>query len=371
MSPDRSAPQPDARVRLAVLGDLLVAPPPAGPYARGAPVVDGPLGALLDGCDLVVGNLECTLAGDGATVATEPRVVATPEAVESALAIGLDAVSLANNHMFDCHEAGFARLAALLDARAVARCGAGRDAAEATAPAILERHGLRIALLGAADRRSGTTRFAGPDRAGVAELHLDRLTAQIRDLLATGQADHVLVSLHWGEERLLIPAPEQVVQARALIEAGASAILGHHPHVLQGMELIAGRPVIYSLGNFLADPVHFSDGDVMRWNRTERIGCVLLMELDRAGVHNVRAVPTFDDGQRVGLAPEPLGSRRLRRVNRAIARGVTLGRYRREHLWVKTIRPLLAHLTPRQLVRLRPRHARKLLSLAARALRAR
>jgi poly-gamma-glutamate synthesis protein (capsule biosynthesis protein) len=121
-------------------------------------------------------------------------------------------------------------------------------------------------------------------------------------------------------------------------------VLGHHPHVLQGLEIYRGCPIIYSLGNFLAAEVHYESGDVLRWNRTERTGCVLLADLHRGGVANVRQVPTFDDGRALGIDRSGFGRRLISRANRAVARGVTLRRYRREHLWVKTIRPILSHL---------------------------
>ena len=71
--------------------------------------------------------------------------------------------------------------------------------------------------------------------------------------------------------------------------------------MLQGLEFYRGAPIIYSLGNFVADDVYFSDGDAIRWNRTERTGCILLAELSESAVANVRQVPTFDTGRLVEL----------------------------------------------------------------------
>src|SRR5690606_18502259 len=137
--------------------------------------------------------------------------------------------------------------------------------------------------------------------------------------------------------RFLLPSPQQLRQARMLVESGASLILGHHPHVLQGLETYCGVPIIYSLGNFLADDVYFSDGDAIRWNRLERTGCILLLELTSSGVQVVRQIPTFDDGHLVRVDGSGFGERRIRRSQKAIARGVSARRYRLEYLWVKTI----------------------------------
>ena len=210
-----------------------------------------------------------------------------------------------------------------------------------------------MAFLGVADERSGARPFATADHWGVAPLDLDRLTGQIREL--RGDVHHVIVSPHWGEERFLIPSPEQMEQARRLIDAGASTVVGHHPHVVQGLELRGGRPIVYSLGNFVACEVPYTNGDAVRWNRTERTGCVLAAELTGDAVRDVRQHPTYDDGARIRLDESPFGRRRIATVNRAIRYGVTPARYRREHLWVKTIRPVLQRLRWSKLRKVKPR----------------
>jgi poly-gamma-glutamate synthesis protein (capsule biosynthesis protein) len=340
--PDNSIAR-EPTVRLAAVGDLLLATGPGNRSSREElEQAFADVRPALGECDIVFGNLECCLPGDGATVPTEPRVITTPDLASAVGAMGFDVVSLANNHMFDCLEAGFLRMRSLLDGMRVAYFGAGQDLEEACRPAVLERNGLRIAFLGAVTAQTGPSRLAGPNQAGVALLDSACLAESIRRLRP--QVDHVIVSPHWGEERFLIPSPTQVAQARAWVDAGATMVLGHHPHVLQGLEMHRGCPIIYSLGNFLAAEVHYESGDVLRWNRTERTGCVLLADLHRGGMANVRQVPTFDDGRAVRIDRGGSGRQLISRANRAVARGVTLRRYRREHLWVKTIRPILSHL---------------------------
>ncbi len=354
-------------LRIAAMGDILLtgglhgAEPP-----RDRALLAPDVRALLAGCHVAVGNLEFTVPGDGSRVPTEPRVIATPDWVDAVAAAGLHVVSLANNHVFDCLEAGFQNLRARLERAGLRYFGAGMDLDEAVAPARFELGGVRLAFLGAADRRSGPYRFAAPGQFGVAPLDLPRLTGQIAAL--GREVDCVIVSVHWGEERFLIPSPEQIAQARAMVDAGAAMVLGHHPHVLQGMELWRGRPIHYSLGNFVADDVPYADGDALQWNRTERTGAVLLAELGPKGVGGLRQIPTCDDRRLVDLERSGFGERRIDRAGRALARGVTLRRYRREHLWVKTLLPVLAHLRWSELKRIRPRHFRNALRglLAAR-----
>ncbi len=348
-------------VRLAAVGDLLIAPDPAGtPYPRDPGLISPEVRTLFAECDVVVGNLECTLPGDGRCVPIEPRVIGTPELVRAVKAAGFTVVTLANNHTFDCFEPGYHRLRGLLEELGLPHFGAGMNLEEAAAPAILEVNGLRVAFLGAVDDRSGPYQFATPSRWGVAPVDIDRMIRQIRELRP--RVDHVVVSLHWGEERFLIPSPVQIDQAHALVDAGASMVVGHHPHVLQGLEIRRGAPIAYSLGNFIADEVHFTDGGRNRWNRTGRTGCILLAELrSDAAVAGVRQVPTYDPGQAVELDRSGFGQRRLEKTRRAINRGVTLRRYRREHLWVKTIKPILQHFRWSKLRKLRFRHVRSTL----------
>ncbi len=358
-------PQADAEsvVRLAAVGDLLLACEPEV-YAgrRDPPSVREGLADLLGPYDVVLGNLECTLPGTGETVSTVPHVIAPPSLVRRTLVAGnFTAVALANNHAFDCFDAGFDATRALLDDVGIVHFGAGEGIEAALAPAVVERGGVRIGFLGAVDGRSGPARFATADSSGVAPLEVDRLAEAVRRLRE--RVDHVVLSVHWGEERLLVPSPTLVEAAHALAKAGASLILGHHPHVIQGMETHAGVPIIYSLGNFIAHEVPFPGGGRLLWRPFERAGCLLEAELTPSAVRRVRQVPVYDDGRRVGPDPTGVGERRIEKTNRALARGVTLGRYRRAYLWAKTLRPALERLRWSKLKQLRLRNLRNALAL--------
>lgn len=328
-------------VRLAAVGDLLLTPPPRGtPYRRLPKLIASDVRAVFAECDVALANFEFTLPGEGRQVATEPRVIGTPDLVRWVAAAGFNVVSLANNHAFDCMEGGFLKLRGLLEELGLRHFGAGMDLDEAAAPAIVERHGIRIGFLGAADERSGVSQFAGPNRWGVAPLDVERLIRQIQAL--RGEVDHAVVSVHWGEERFSIPSPGQIEIARALVDGGASMVLGHHPHMLQGLEVYRGAPIAYSLGNFFADEVYFSDGDAVRWGRAGRTGCILTAELSNTAVTEIRQVPTYDSGKLVEIDRGRFGARRIAATGRAIVGGVTATRYRRERLWVKTIMPIFS-----------------------------
>jgi len=355
-------------VRLAAVGDILLNPVPQGShYARSATLLADNLRELFGRCDLVVGNLEFTLPGDGTHVDSEPRLIATHAQIDAVKSAGFDVVSLANNHTFDCFDAGFQNTAAAVERAGILHFGAGTNLDQATSPVIVERNSVRIAIVGAVDESSGVSQFAADGKAGVAPLEIERLVAQIGQLRS--QVDHVIVALHWGQERFFLPSPTHVEQAHRLVDAGASIVLGHHPHVVQGFEMYRGAPIIYSLGNFLADEVYFTNGGIIRWRGVERCGCLLIATLSKVQVGDVRQVATFDTGQVVQIDQSGLGKRHLNQVNRSLACGVTAARYRRESLRVKVVNPTLRRLHWSEWSKLRPRHVRNGVQALWRSLR--
>ncbi len=357
----------DHSLELLAVGDLMLTCPPGA----AAPVDDRlrDVADLLAGADITLGNLECTLPGNGEAVHTEPRVITTPDRIGPLASLGFDVVSLANNHLFDALQSGFDELRALLDHIGVGWFGAGHNVDQARRPAIVERNGIRVAFIGAADERSGTPFFASDHGGGIAPWDVPALAEQIGRL--RDEVDHVVVCPHWGEERLRIPSPQQIADARALMDAGASLVIGHHPHVVQGIERYRDGLIAYSLGNCIAGYAGFSDGDAIEWNRTERTGLMLRIRLSSDALLDVESIPIFDDGLAVRVETTGAGEKHLRRVNRRLARGVTPGRYRREHLRVKTLIPILQHLRWGELKRLRWRNIRNACARLAAAGRAR
>lgn len=343
-----------SKIRFGAVGDLLLnTRPGADAPGRGLEALSEEVRNLFATCDIVLANLECTLPGPK-TVPTEPRVVSTEKQVRSLRHSGVGIVTLGNNHMFDCLDEGFNQLTDVLDDLKMPWFGAGMDLEAAERPKIMTVQGIRLAFLGGVAPSTGARRFAGEAKGGVAPLDMDRLRrniAQLRD-----HVDHVIVSPHWGRERFRIPSPEQVIQARALIDAGASMVLGHHPHVLQGMELYQGLPIVYSFGNFLANDVYWQDGDFFTWTRFERTSCILLADLSADRVENVRQIPVFDDGQTVYVEKSGWGEKCLGKVNGRLHRGVTARRYNREKTYVEKIKPIISHLRWAEMKRLRPRH---------------
>jgi poly-gamma-glutamate synthesis protein (capsule biosynthesis protein) len=175
---------------------------------------------------------------------------------------GIDVVTMANNHAVDQGQAG------LLDSiRRVAKAGvqvvgAGRNSADAWTPAIVHTgSGATIGFLGWTDIIwPGYEAGSGPGVA-TARTDMSRVTHAIRKL--KHKVDYVVVGFHWGIEYTTSPIAAQVAEAHAAIDAGADLVIGHHPHVLQGVQLYKGHLIAYSLGDLVFDHYDLATGQTV------------------------------------------------------------------------------------------------------------
>ncbi|MFZ5823129.1 MAG: CapA family protein [Bacillota bacterium] len=241
-------PPPPPQVTLVFVGDVMLARVPGEHVAKGEdPFV--PFADLLAGADLAVANLECVIATVGQRVPKAYNFRCDPRNVPL-LARHFDAVSVANNHSGDFGPEAFAEQLDLLKQGGVPYFGGGKDLAEAHAPLILERNGLKIALLGYNEVELRSFE-AGPERPGLAWSVDEQVERDIR--AARERADLVVVYPHWGLEYHFEHSARQAELARKMIDAGADLVVGAHPHVIQPVELYKGRLIAYSLGNFVFD----------------------------------------------------------------------------------------------------------------------
>lgn len=275
--------EPGPTVSIAFVGDVMLADGPGRLIRQGRDPFE-PFAHILDQADLRVANLECVVARSGEaqdkirTFRAHPRVLGV-------LKRHVDAVSVANNHSGDFGRAAFAEMLGHLRSAGLPFFGGGQDLAQAHAPLILERKGLRIALLGY-DEFFPRRFEAGHDHPGVAWSEDEQVVADIRNARDAGRADIVIPFMHWGQEDRPLANDRQRHLARIMIDAGADAVVGSHPHVVQDVEYHRGKPIVYSLGNFIFDGF---DG---KGNNT---GWVLWLEVDRSGVKRVeRHVATID-----------------------------------------------------------------------------
>lgn len=244
--------------------------------------------------DLFVVNLECPFTERGEKIAKNFNFRARPELVAALLAGGVDVVSLANNHLVDYGPEGLFDTVSTLDTHSIVHFGAGRTLLEARAPAIVEKHGITIAFLGyffLGDRNIEPAQVIASDRQpGVAGHFSD--TAALKKMLeddiraAKKKADHVIPFFHWGRESKGQPEPYQIEVAHHAIDSGASAVLGSHPHVLQGLEVFKGAPIVYSLGNFVFGG---------NWDPKDKRTALVELKLTKTAVKAVKVVPAYSD----------------------------------------------------------------------------
>lgn len=209
------------------------------------------LGNLFLKDDLTIANLETPVTTGGIGALNKQFVFkASPDALVAIEQAGIDAVSLANNHILDQGVSGLLDTLQYLDNSSVEYAGAGKNAEEAYAPKYFIRKGVKIAFVSATRVAPVASWFAGMDTPGVAEAY-DPAQSISSVAEARKNADIVIVMAHWGKERATVLEDHQTMLAHSYIDAGADLVIGGHPHVLQGLEQYKGKWIAYSTGNFI------------------------------------------------------------------------------------------------------------------------
>lgn len=272
-----ATPQPPAEVTFAVAGDVIPHPAvraaavAAGPGAAGWAALLAPVSDVFQNADFGFVNMETPVAPQH-THGTRPFLFDAPiDLIIGLQQSGIKIVSFANNHVMDQGFAGFAETRQHLREQGMLFAGSGDTEATSWQPVIVEKNGIKVGFLGMTRwlnggsnpsdptqphvnffpypaGKGGASDSPGMDDAGV--------LAAVRR--ARAQCDFLVISIHWGVEYAAAPRPEDVAIAHQMLDAGATVILGHHPHVLQRMESYRtadGRNAVifFSLGNFLSN----------------------------------------------------------------------------------------------------------------------
>lgn len=246
-APTKAAP---AVLRISAVGDIMLGGSATSELAqRGYDYPFDALRSLLKDSHVVFGNLEGPLTQGGHPANDKQYVFRSPpKRVAPALAqAGFSVVALANNHAMDYGVEGLRETMAALANAGIQHTGAGMSIDEARAPALIDAAGYTVAFL-AYSLTFPQDFWARSDRPGTAfghEVHVRADVAAARKL-----ADLVIVSFHWGREVTTTLRDYQPRLAHAAIDAGATMVFGHHPHILQGIERYKSGLIFYSLGNF-------------------------------------------------------------------------------------------------------------------------
>lgn len=286
-APTRASTGP-ASVRLAVAGDTMLGRRVGEALRRRPPDAlfsDGVVAALGE-ADLVILNLECCVSTRGARWPDPLKPFffrAPPQAVGLLGYLGVDCVTMANNHALDYGPVALLDTFLLLSEEGVTVVGAGASLEEARRPVILEHDGFRLRVVALTDHPREFE--AGTDTPGVAYADLEHgVPGWVSDAMSDDGADAVLVMPHWGPNMTARPVSRVRETAKSLLHSGATLVAGHSAHVFHG---VADR-VIYDLGDFIDD---YAVDPALR----NDLGLLFLVDLTSEGPRRLEAVPLFLD----------------------------------------------------------------------------
>ena len=262
--------------------------------------------AAVRAADISIANLEAPIAAGAVIPDDAMRLRADPGVEKEIAAAGFDLLSLANNHALDAGLTGLRSTRQKIEAQGMLEVGSGENEAEARRGRTIERNGLKITFFAYVDpsfTRAGDR--ALPDRPGLA--FMDAATVA-DDLASAASSDVTVVIMHAGLEYAEEPTETQKGFAHAAIDAGADLVIGHHPHVVQTAELYKGKPILYSLGNFVFD---------QGWSNDASRGLAVDIRLGKEGVRRIiwrplavaaSGQPSFGEGDTVGSVLSRVGA---------------------------------------------------------------
>lgn len=266
----------------------------------------GPLSPAFNRSDFAIVNLETPIVVLKKPESGEMVFSGPPALLHSLKKVGVDVASFANNHCLDQHREGIVSTRDYLKEAGLLATGSDIDAESAWTPLVLEKNGLRVGILSFTRFLNGFNNKKDPALPHVPVLNypyepivgsvsFEQLYETIRTRSA--EVDALIVFVHWGAEYKYEPAPEDRKLAKAMLDAGAFAVVGHHPHVLQPVEFIersaGGKGLVaFSLGNLV------SNQDYADANGTKRDGLLLELEL----------VKEKDVVRLAGATPIPIGT---------------------------------------------------------------
>lgn len=234
--------------------------------------------------DLTIADLECSLS-DNTEKPSDPLTflfTTDAAAVEGLTLAGIDGVSLANNHSMNFGELGLRDTLDVLAQSKITAFGGGMTLAEARKPGLFEAKGVKFAFLGY-DGITADDYGAGPNWGGTCPL---RMNLVLEDLARAKQqgSELIIPFFHWSEEYVAVPSALMRQIAHQAIDNGAAMVIGSHPHWVQGTEWYKGKPILYSLGNFVFD---------QEWSEETKQGMFTEIVVRNKKIARVRLVPVL------------------------------------------------------------------------------
>jgi len=258
------------RVRLIAVGDIIL-------RTRNNKYPFENIKETLKNKDILFGNLEAVLSSKGKAAEKAHLLYSSPKNVEHLKSAGFDVLNIANNHIFDFGPEGFNNTLDVLYQNDLTFIGANNKPGKNHV--IVEKKGIKFGFLGYTEDG-----FSFPEK-GVWINKIEEINI-IKDIeYISPQCEFIIISLHWGINNAFYPSPKQLNFAHKLIDAGATVILGHHPHVIQGIERYKTGLIAYSLGNFQYD------SKLPKRNKS----IIFCLNFDRERVESYEIIPVIID----------------------------------------------------------------------------
>ena len=240
----------------------------------------GDLLPMLQDCHLRMVNLECPLVDDGTPVHKSGAVLKGVSGHISGLtAVPFEVATLGNNHVFDYGIDAFVHTRDLLHQHGIQSTGAGMSLAEAEKPLKVTANGVNIGIISFSEGEDLSAASDGVP--GVLGWEVDRVIEQVKEIRP--HVHVIVVICHGGVEYIPFPPPYLSDALQRIANAGTDLVIGHHPHVPQGIQIHNNVPICYSLGNF----VFFQPTDLLY----RKIGYLVKAGLTTDGVSTIRIVP--------------------------------------------------------------------------------
>lgn len=285
---------------------------------------------LIRGADISIGNFEMPLCDECSPIEKFLNIKAPPSIAPSLRQLGIDVVSVANNHAADYGWRGLLQTIELLHATGISVIGAGENILLAMSPEIRTVRRKRVGVL-PLSCLIPPGMAAAADRPGISPIHIRtsyeidpffqieepgdlaavrvRTEARVEDVeLATdavrklrANCDYVVVSIHWGFGSGEALAEYQMPLARRLIEAGADLIHGHHPHAVHAIGGYLGKPILFSLGTFIGQQVFLDAPDTVKavWAMMSADGYLARLSMSDTNGLGLTLLPTVLNSERL------------------------------------------------------------------------
>ncbi len=257
---------------------------------------------IMKDSDFMVANSEFTVSNRGSALKGKTYTFrAKPERLKIYEEMGVDLVSLANNHVYDYGETAFLDMLEAFEKYEIPHVGAGRNLEEAEKAYIIKIGSFNFAFVAATRAEKNIfTAGATKDSPGVFRCYdPSEMIRVIKELRKDESIDYIIPMIHFGRENSHDLEKEQVSSAHAYIDAGADMIIGHHAHTLQGVEIYKDKPIIYNLGNFL-------------FNEAEVETAIFRFTIDENGNHKYEIIPALQANEKTSLLS---GSRKQKVIN--------------------------------------------------------